>query len=326
MIEIDGSQGEGGGQMLRTAVALSAVTGKPLRISNIRANRSNPGLAAQHLAGVKAVAELCGGDVKGLALGSREMEFVPGKIVSGKLNIDVGTAGSVSLVLQALMIPALFADGPLRIQVRGGTDVSHSPSIDYLRHVTLPILRRVGFDGEITLLQRGYYPKGGGRIVLEVNSVNGLKGIDLLERGKILSVKGISNAHRGLEERKVASRQAKSARTIVFNRLSNTGFDGAIRIEEEYVNALSLGSGITLYAGCEHSVLGVCVLGERSRSAESVGSEAAEDLAEELFSGAALDRQCGHSQQVRFRRFHRGPDDQGKEDMNLFKACRIPSP
>ena len=123
MIEIDGSAGEGGGQVLRTSVAFSALTGKPVRVYSIRGGRDVPGIKAQHLCAVSAVAEISDAQVKGLSIGSREIEFYPGVIRSGNISIDVGTAGSVTLVLQALMIPALHAPGDVAIRIRGGTDV-----------------------------------------------------------------------------------------------------------------------------------------------------------------------------------------------------------
>ena len=290
MISIDGSKGEGGGQVLRTSIALSAVTQKPVRIFNIRAKRSNPGLRPQHLNAINSLAELCDAELKNAVVNSMEIEFIPQEIKSGKLDIDIGTAGSITLVLQALMIPAIFAPDKVRIQIRGGTDVRWSPPIDYLRFVTLPILRRFGYKAEIHLMRRGYYPAGGGRVNVEIFPVKRLKPINLTERGKILSARGISHAHSDLEKAGVARRQAKSARSLIFNKLSKLGFYQDIEIKQEYSKALSYGSGITLWIETENSVLGADSLGEKGKSSETVGGEAAQNLIEEIDSKASLDK------------------------------------
>jgi len=289
MLQIDGSEGEGGGAMVRVAIALSAVTGKGIRIFNIRARRSNPGLRAQHLTGINAVAELCNAEVRGAEISSKEIEFKPDRIQSKKINIDIGTAGSITLVLQALMVPAIFAEDKVRIKITGGTDVRWSPPIDYLRFVTMPILQRFGCNGRIELLRRGYYPKGGGKVIAEF-SPSKLKPIEIPEPGRILSAGGISHAHQNLEKALVARRQARAARPLIYNRLSNLGINSDIIINQEYCNTLSYGSGLTLWIKTENSVIGSDSLGERGKPAERVGQEAAENLLRELDSGAPLDR------------------------------------
>jgi RNA 3'-terminal phosphate cyclase (GTP) len=268
VISIDGSGGEGGGQVLRTSIALSAVTRKPVTVFNIRAKRSNPGLRPQHLNAIQALAKLCGAELKGSSV---------------DLNLDIGTAGSITLVLQALMIPALYAPGRVRVQITGGTDVGWSPSIDYLRFITLPVLRGFGYKAEIRLVQRGYYPVGCGEVVMDFFPSE-LKPLDLLERGGIISAGGISHAHFGLAKSDVAARQAKSA----LKGLSHLPID--VEIKEEYVKALSYGSGITLWAETRNSWLGADSLGERGKSSEAVGGEAARNLIKEIDSKASLDK------------------------------------
>src|SRR2546428_5122025 len=162
MIEVDGSYGEGGGQVLRTAVALAAVLSKEIHVFNIRAGRAEPGLRPQHLTGVKAAAELCSADLEGLGVGSTEFVFRPGKLRAGTFRFDVGTARSVTLVLQTLMPILAFAPGPVQLEIAGGTDVKCSPPIDYVRLDALPILREIGYRGELELVRRGHYPKRGG--------------------------------------------------------------------------------------------------------------------------------------------------------------------
>jgi len=293
MLIIDGSLGEGGGQMLRTSVALSAVTGKAVRIDNIRSKRTPPGIMPQHLSAVNAVAQLCGAETDGASVGSMELEFFPHRLSGGKINIDVGTAGSVTLVLQALMIPAAFASEKVRIDLRGGTDVSWSPSIDFLKHVTLPILRKFGYLGDIKLLARGYYPAGGGRIEMEIRPARRLSPVYIHEPGKIVSAGGVSHAHKGLERSSVARRQAKAARTILYDRLAKAGYSGRLDVACEYVDTRSFGSGITLWVETENSVYGSDALGSQGKRSEAVGAEAASRLVSEIDSSAPLDRHMG---------------------------------
>ena len=159
-IRIDGSHGEGGGQLLRTAVALAAITGRRLTIDNIRAKREKPGLAPQHVAAVRAVGAVCDAAIDGLAPGSTALTFDPGRLRGGDFRVDVGTAGSVTLVLQALL-PAVAAGGaPATLVVHGGTDVRAAPPLDYFRAVTLPLLARLGVPTRLEVRRRGYFPRG----------------------------------------------------------------------------------------------------------------------------------------------------------------------
>jgi len=292
MLEIDGSEGEGGGAMVRVAIALSTVTGKEIKITNIRANRSSPGLRAQHLTGIRAVAELCNAEVEGDEIHSKEIEFKPSEIQARKINVDVGTAGSITLVLQALMVPAVFAEDRIKVKITGGTDVKWSPPIDYLRYVTLPLLQRFGYDGKVEVEGRGYYPKGGGKVTTEFGPSE-LGEINLTERGKILSAGGISHAHKNLEKARVTRRQTRSARPLLYKRLSNEEVNSDIIIKQEYCESPSYGSGLVLWAETENSVIGSDSLGEKGRTAERVGQEAVNGLLRELDSGAPLDRWMG---------------------------------
>ncbi len=289
VLSVDGSMGEGGGQVLRSAVALSAVTGRGARVHNTRAGRVNPGIRPQHLAAIKAVASLCDGSVEGLEVGSSEIIFSPGKIREGHFNVDVGTAGSLSLVLQALLLPAFHAPGKVVFNLKGGTDVRWSPPIDYLRYVFSPLLNRFGFNFSLSLKHRGFYPKGGGEVSVTVHPSNP-KRIDLVERESIKSIQGHSIAHKKLRDRRVAERQAGSSRKTIFNYLSNRGYKGYIDIRREYVDSPSLGSSLLLYAVTSNSILGSDSLGELGKRSEDVGCEAASGLIRELESGAALDR------------------------------------
>ena len=285
---MDGSLGEGGGQILRTTLALSALTGQPVRIYNIRAKRPRPGLQRQHLTSVRAVAELCSARVEGLKLGSTEITFYPGKVKSGMFSFDIGTAGSVTLVLQAILPVLVYAPGPVEVTIRGGTDVPWSPPIDYIRHVLRRLLERAGFGFDVVLRRRGHYPRGGGIVIARVSNPPGrLNSFYLRERGAVRVVEGISHAVK--LPRHVSERQADSARKM----LESLGVP--VHIETEWYEPrrdphLGPGSGIVVWAVTEHSILGGDSLGAKGKPAEKVGIEAAKKLLEDLSTGKALDR------------------------------------
>ena len=280
MIQIDGSYGEGGGQILRTSVALSALTGKPVKIYNIRAGRPQPGLRPQHLKGIEAVGMLCDAKIKGLSVGSEVVEFIPGELRGGRFSMDVGTAGSLTLVLQALMIPVLGLNESIEFELRGGTDVKWSPQIDYLRYVLLPLLEEHGYRATITLEKRGYYPKGGGLVRFKAESSE-LKSFSLTEKGEVTNIGGISHASLDLSQKKVAERQSDSALEHLRKK-----FGVEPEIDISYSETYSTGSGITLWINTEKSILGSDSLGERGRRAEDVGLSAAKKLIEDFERGA----------------------------------------
>jgi len=294
MIDLDGSHGEGGGSILRQALALSMLTGKEFRITNIRKNRPQPGLSAQHLAALNAAKELCGAEVTGNYLTSEEVGFKPGPVKGGAHRIDIGTAGSITLLLQSLLLPALFSDKRASFNIIGGTDVNWSSSFDYFNYVFLPQMRKYG-GIETGISRRGYYPKGGGELKVVVNSTmtlnNALQPVLLNAQKKLLMIRGVSHASAELEPARVAERQAESAK-LLLRRLG-----APISIKTEYSRALSIGSGITLWAifGEEEvdpnnpMIIGSLALGERNKKSELVGSEAAESLLRTIESGAAVD-------------------------------------
>ncbi len=288
MIEIDGSLGEGGGQILRTTVALAAALQKEVRINKIRAGRSEPGIKAQHLAGVRAAAQMCDATVEGAEVGSGDVIFRPGRLKAGKFRFDVGTAGSVSLVLQTLMPLGAFLPGKVELELVGGTDVKWSPPIDYLRMVVLPVLESMKYTALVDLQRRGHYPRGGGFVRFTSNPVASLAPINGRVPGAIRSVSGISHAV-GLP-RRVAQRQAESARRI----LSAKGLavdEIVLDVPETSQNA---GSGVVLWAGTENgTVLGGDCVGEKGKPAEEVGAEAAQRLVEEIESHGFLDSHMG---------------------------------
>lgn len=281
LVRIDGSFGEGGGQILRTAVALSCVTGIPVEITNIRANRPNPGLAMQHLAGIKTAGLLSNAKVEGLRKGSTKILFKPGKVRGGEFKVDVGTAGSISLILQVLIPTAMVAENSVTLTVIGGTDVRWSPPVDYLKNVTLRGVKEMGGSVEVSILQRGYYPKGGGKVIAKIEPSK-LKGLNF-KAEKSERVRGVS--HCSNLPKHVAERQATSAK----NELESIGIKTLVEIETW--TSRSTGSGITLW--CEKNLIGGSSIGEKRKKAEIVGKEAAKQLIFGLNSGAALDEWVG---------------------------------
>jgi RNA 3'-terminal phosphate cyclase (ATP)/RNA 3'-terminal phosphate cyclase (GTP) len=279
MIDIDGSYGSGGGQIIRTAVGLSAVTGKPCRISNIRAGRPKPGLAAQHLKGIEAVAKLCNAELKGASIGSTEIAFSPKEIKTRHLKIDIGTAGSVTLVMQALMMPAIHAPGPVEFEVTGGTHVKWSPTTGYFRHVFSEYMKIMGIEVASETAKYGYFPKGDGKINVRVSPAKEIKPINITERGQPVVTEAWSNASRELIEPGVCERQTKGAER--WTRLDKRN--------SKYVPSASTGSSITLASRFENCVLGASALGERGKSAELVGEEAGKSLQKELETKATVD-------------------------------------
>ena len=275
MISITGSYGEGGGQILRTSLALASLLETPVRITKIRANRPRPGLANQHLACIKALQTITDAEVKGAKLGSTEIEFHPGKIHEGSFKIDIGTAGSISLVLQALSLPCGFTGGKIKLTITGGTDVSWSPPVDYVKNVSYAMLEKMGYKASLNLIKRGYYPRGNGMVEVEFFPAKRLRGIRI-ERGKLVEVEGV--AHSLNLPCHIVEREAKAAQEIL-----------PCRVELECRKNFSTGTGITLWAIFEGSVLGANSLGERGKPAEKVGREAALQLREEIESEASLD-------------------------------------
>lgn len=183
-VELDGAVGEGGGQVLRTALALSMVTGKPLAIHNIRAGRSKPGLMRQHLACVQAALEACGGSATGAELGSQELAFTPGAVRAGGYTFRVGSAGSCTLVLQTVLPALMLADGESTVTVSGGTHNPMAPPFHFLERSFAPLLRRLGVGLELSLRRVGFYPAGGGEFTARVcPPQGGLVPVDIIERG-----------------------------------------------------------------------------------------------------------------------------------------------
>jgi len=216
MIRLDGSYGEGGGQIVRTALALSAVTDKTFTVDKIRVGRKISGLKAQHLMAVQALKELCNAEAEGAELGSTELLFRPGRYEAKRIKLDIGTAGSIPLLLQSLLLPAMLADKTTTFEIIGGTDGKWAMPIDYLKHVLLPQLKKYA-DFNLMVHKRGYYPKGGGHVQLSVRPRFTLKDaslappINLIEQGVLQHIKGIVHCSKSLTDKEVGERIARSA-------------------------------------------------------------------------------------------------------------------
>lgn len=284
MIEIDGSVGEAGGQILRTSLALSAVTRKPIHITNIRKGRAKPGLQPQHLEAVNSMETLCDADVDGAKLHSTEIMFRPNITPTGSVEIKIPTAGSAGLVLQPIMIAAAHAESKVNINIKGGaTNGKWAMPMNYAKHVLIPLLEKMGYKASIEIKKYGYYPRGGAEVAVEINPAE-LKPIELIERGDLISVDGISHASSTLKNKLVAERQAKAADMLI-----EKNFPLNAKVKILYNDTLNPGSAIELFAKTKHSVLGSDGLGEIGKKAEDVGREAAVKLIEEIKSGACVD-------------------------------------
>ncbi|MHA2314618.1 MAG: RNA 3'-terminal phosphate cyclase [Candidatus Hermodarchaeia archaeon] len=284
VVEIDGSVFEGGGQILRSAVAFGAVLGKAVVVKKIRAKRKTPGLRPQHLHGILAVKELTSAHVKGTHIGSNRIEFIPQNRKGGKFTVDIGTAGAITLVLQGVMIVAPYCERPVRGKLTGGTNVAWSPPIEYLQHVILPRLQQMNYQGMVEIEKRGYYPRGGGRINTNLLPVNKLASLSLKEAQEAPKIFGIS--HCGSLPRHVAERQANAAT----NTLVQAGYQIETIDIKHSSDTLSPGSGVSLWTSKqENRIIGADALGQRKLKAEVVGEQAAASLIQELKTSAPVD-------------------------------------
>lgn len=286
MIEIDGSQKSGSGTILRLSIALASVLQQPLHIYNIRQNRPQPGLKPQHLEAVLTAAKLCNAELQGAKPNSRELWFTPRKAKGGKIEAEIGTAGSIPMLLMTVLPICVFAENTVELHVsKGGTDVAHSPTINYMRHVFLPILKRMGININLTVRKYGYYPKGMGEVTATVEPNLHLKPLRLEDFGEITSTKGISTCT-FLADRKVAERQAKAAN----DSLERNGYTAEIQTVNDESNPLQKGSSIVLWTETNTgAILGSDAIGELKKPSERVGMEAAEKLLTEISNKPTVD-------------------------------------
>jgi RNA 3'-terminal phosphate cyclase (ATP)/RNA 3'-terminal phosphate cyclase (GTP) len=284
-VQIDGSSMEGGGQILRTASALSVLTKKPVRIFNIRAKRPQPGLRTQHMRGLEAIAGLCNGSVEGNRPGSREIVFRPGGIAAEEITITLETAASVGLVLQSVLIASIGIKKRLVLDIEGGaTFGKYAPPLQYVQFVLLPLLRRMGHHAEINILRHGFFPVGGARVKVMIEPCQGLEPLVMEERGDVEQVEFVSVASGQLRKPRVAERQARAAVEI----LEGKGLPCSVKTR--YSDSACPGSGLVAIArtgrGC---IIGADGLGERGKPAEAVAEEAAVSLLGSLATGATVD-------------------------------------
>lgn len=282
MLELDGSAG--GGQLVRTALAVSALSGEPFRMTGIRDARPDPGLRPQHLAAVRALAAITGADVSGAVEGSGSLRFEPGPVRPGRYEVDVGTAGSVPLLFDTLLPLTMELDSHLGVLATGGTDVKWAPTMDYLRLVKLPLLRRHGIGAAVDLSRRGFYPAGGGEAMLSLFP-SSIEPLEIDTAPSSVSAWVSSVASEDLADAEVAERQASAA----IDELAELDV-GFVRRAVEYTDSRSPGSAVTIGVDFGSTLVGGDALGERGVPAEEVASRAVERALEPLETGAAVDR------------------------------------
>lgn len=277
-----------GGQILRMAVSLSAIHQSPIRVNNIRAGRDKPGLRPQHLKGLEVARDLCGGKLWGCSLQSTEIVFHPGHLLGGEFSADTGTAGSVSLLIQVILPCALFSPSPVQLILRGGTNADMAPQIDYTVTVFKGVLEKFGatFDGVID--KRGYFPRGGGLVRMNIKPVSCLQPVNLVEAGHVTRVWG-----RAFVAGSFNIQEANKMAQLCQNQIQST-FDGIqveiIGYKEHPQQAVGNGSGINLFAetstGC---IFGGSALGKRNLNTQEVSAQAISDLLGAIKSGGCVD-------------------------------------
>jgi RNA 3'-terminal phosphate cyclase (ATP) len=278
MITIDGSEGEGGGQVLRTALSLSLVTGQPFTMKNIRGNRERAGVMRQHLTAVEAACAV-GGQCEELDVGASEINFVPGTVKPGEYHFAVGTAGSTSLVLQTVLPPLMLADDPSRLVLEGGTHNIYAPPFDFIERVFLPIINRMGPCVAATLKRPGFYPAGGGRVEVEIEPAKALTPLELIDRGELRRVEAramVAALPGAIAVRELGAVEKilgwpEDARKIT-QLPERVGPGNIVMVEAEFDNVTEMTSGF----------------GKLGVPAEAVGEHAAKRMAGYLGSTAAV--------------------------------------
>lgn len=264
MIEIDGSQGEGGGQILRTSLSLAACTGQAVKIRHIRQKRKKGGLMRQHLACVNALAKICNAEVKGASIGSKAVEFVPGKIQSGLYHFAIGSAGSTTLVLQTVLPALLQADKPSKLILEGGTHNPMAPGFDFIRHAFLPVLEKMGVKCEANLLRYGFYPVGAGRFEIEIDPCKQLAPLKLEERGKLIKIEAVC----------IGSSIPMHVLTREQKKLTDKLMQAQFKVETKMVDSLGPGNLVSIRLFYQHSNEVIDALGAVGIRAEKVAINA----------------------------------------------------
>jgi RNA 3'-terminal phosphate cyclase (ATP) len=288
-IHIDGSQGEGGGQILRTSVGLAAALGKGVHLTGIRAGRQRPGLRPQHLAAIRAAAAVCNARLTGAEIGSMEIAFLPGELRSGTFRFDIGTAGSGTLVLQTILPGLMLSEGDSEVTVTGGTHNPLAPCFEYLRDVFVPLASAANLQVYLEMIRAGFYPSGGGEIRMQVRGVGSVENLEplcLLQRGELRCIDGLSAASYSLPAH-IIGRQTAQA----LGRLAKA--ERRATIEEASWEAFSPGTVVFLRAVFARAVGGCFALGARAKRAEQVADEAVDDLLAFIDSGGVVDVHAG---------------------------------
>ena len=272
MIHIDGSLG--GGQMLRSAISLSALTGKGVKITEIRKGKINvkPGLRPQHMKVIEVIGNFCSAEILGLKENSLEIEFRPWQLNVKDRKIDIGTAGSISLFIQSVLPLMFFSDREITLTIRGGTDVFWSPTINYVKYVFLPMLRKMGLVAELEVINHGFYPKGGGEVKIRSTPVNQIKSINAIEKGNLLGIHLESIV--GKYSKEYAERQAKSALGVFEYELSKE----KISVGLKAANTEDFGSSLLIYALYNNTIIGLDSISERGYEPEKFGLILAEEF------------------------------------------------
>lgn len=281
MIVIDGSQGEGGGQILRTSIALSAVSGQAVTIRNIRARRPKPGLQRQHLMAVQAAARTCGGQLDGADLGSRDLVFHPQQPIAGDYHFDIGSAGSTTLVLQTVLPILLSAAGRSTLTIRGGTHNGMAPPVEFMTDCFLPVLHRIGISAQLTLERHGFYPAGGGAIHVVIHPGQSHAVLNLCERGKTID-RHVEALIANLPAH-VASRESQAIKHAL-----HWSHD---EVDEREVAADGPGNALVARLRFANITTVISAFGELRKSAEAVSKECAQQVRRHLASGVPV---CEH--------------------------------
>jgi RNA 3'-terminal phosphate cyclase (ATP) len=279
MISIDGSFGEGGGQIIRTSLALSLITGKAFRVYRVRARREKPGLQKQHLTAVTSAAEIGRARVEGAGVGSSEFTFTPGEVAPGSYRFNIGTAGSTTLVLQTILPPLMVADGPSQVVLEGGTHNPHAPPFEFIRRAFLPLVNRTGPTVSIELERYGFYPPGGGRLRVEIEPARERRRLDLDERGLILAQRARALVVKLPES--IALREL----AVVSQQL---GWPQDMLEVESSTNALSPGTVLTIEIEGEKVTEVFTGVGQRGVPAERIAAEAVEEARRYLDAGVPV--------------------------------------
>jgi RNA 3'-terminal phosphate cyclase (ATP) len=279
MIELDGASGEGGGQILRTALTLSMITGQPFRITNIRANRSKPGLMRQHLVAVQASAKVCGADIGDTAVGSRTLEFVPHAIRGGEYEFAIGTAGSCTLVLQTVLPALLFAPTPSVVRLKGGTHNPMAPPAHFLQRAYGRVLEQMGAKVDIQLKRFGFYPAGGGEVVTSIEPCGKLQAIELMKRGERVS---------GFAEGFVAGIPGVIAKRELECVGVGMGWDESQLLVRGLPGEQGPGNALLITLEHQHVTEVFCAFGEKMVRAEAVAKSVIHEARSYIASGAAI--------------------------------------